>query len=33
VTPDSAGKAGASAALVGTALMRNPELLVELTRP
>ena len=30
---DAAGKAGASAALVGTAIMRNPELLVELTRP
>ncbi|MSO47696.1 MAG: indole-3-glycerol-phosphate synthase [Thermoleophilia bacterium] len=30
---DAAGKAGASAALVGTALMRNPDLLLELTRP
>jgi hypothetical protein len=30
---DAAGAAGASAALVGTALMRNPELLTELTRP
>ena len=30
---DAAGQAGASAALVGTALMRNPELLEELTRP
>ena len=30
---DAAGLAGASAALVGTALMRNPDLLVELTRP
>ncbi len=30
---DAAGQAGASAALVGTALMRNPELLIELTRP
>ncbi|MGI9117275.1 MAG: indole-3-glycerol phosphate synthase TrpC [Gaiellales bacterium] len=30
---DAAGAAGASAALVGTALMRNPDLLEELTRP
>jgi indole-3-glycerol phosphate synthase len=30
---DAAGAAGASAALVGTALMRNPDLLTELTRP
>lgn len=30
---DAAGQAGASAALVGTALMRNPDLLEELTRP
>jgi indole-3-glycerol phosphate synthase len=30
---DAAGEAGASAALVGTALMRNPALLEELTRP
>lgn len=30
---DAAGQAGASAALVGTALMRNPELLQELIRP
>jgi indole-3-glycerol phosphate synthase len=30
---DAAGAAGASAALVGTALMRNPDLLAELTRP
>ena len=29
----AAGQAGASAALVGTALMRNPDLLEELTRP
>ena len=30
---DAAGQAGASAALVGTALMRDPDLLEELTRP
>jgi indole-3-glycerol phosphate synthase len=30
---DAAAAAGASAALVGTALMRNPDLLEELTRP
>ena len=30
---DAAGRAGASAALVGTALMRDPDLLAELTRP
>ena len=30
---DAAGQAGASAALVGTALMRDPALLEELTRP
>lgn len=30
---EAAAKAGASAALVGTALMRNPSLLTELTRP
>ena len=30
---DAAGEAGASAALVGSALMRDPDLLAELTRP